>query len=125
MDMQGPCRIHLGLAHQNRREIGGDGGKDPPAANPIVLASDTGPTAVFAFQGPFLTQRESLVRLIARAAQADCGRDTAWNRLAVGSYEWDAYERTSFGPQLSIRCRWPGLVFAHHRHLLRLTEWPP
>jgi hypothetical protein len=54
-------------------------------------------------QGPFLTQRESLVRLIARAAQADCGRDTALNRLAVGSYEWDAYERTSFGPQLSIR----------------------
>jgi hypothetical protein len=49
------------------------------------------------------------------------GRDTALNRLARDAYQWDAYERTSFGHQLSNRCRWAGLDFAPHRHLLRVT----
>jgi hypothetical protein len=54
-----------------------------------------------------------------------CGRDTALNRLAIDAYQWDAYERTSFGHQLSNRCRWAGLDVAHYRHLLRLTDKQP
>src|SRR6476660_4202661 len=51
-----------------------------------------------------------------------CGRDTALNRLATDAYQWNEYERTSFGHKLSNRCRGAGLAVAHYGQLLRLTD---